>query len=171
MLALLEKDRGKFDRAFELADALPDDIPPQHAWRRPELRATILLRRAIDTRKTSKHWHDDAERAVAAFDEALGLVRSSGIRARLQVRREVARYVADADDLGATRAFVNLLRLTPDDPYEIANLASILPDDGLDATATTWLRAWLRRLAIALAKGDPAFRERQDSILSAEEGR
>lgn len=173
MLALLHKDRGDFERAEALADALADDLPPSQAWRLPEVRGTIRLRRAIDAWQAGdgEAARAMAEQAAERFAAAIELADGDNVRNKLAIRRETAAYVAAEDAQGAARVLAILLRLTPDDPYEIANLASLLPEEGLDADATAWVRSWMRRLARALAKGDPAFQRAQEAQRKAEESR
>jgi hypothetical protein len=60
------------------------------------------------------------------------------------------------------QSFLNLIRRDPRSPYQIATLASFLPEDGLDATSARLLEIYLRTLAKDLASKDPKFQELQD---------
>jgi hypothetical protein len=113
----------------------------------------------------------DAAQAGAAFEQAIALTTSAALREKLGQRRELAAFVAADQQAAAICAMVELLAGTPDDPYEIANLAAILPDAGLGPDAIAAFRDWLRRLSIRLAEGDPAFQAGQQSRLAPAGGR
>ncbi|MBI5850572.1 MAG: protein kinase [Planctomycetes bacterium] len=172
MLALAHKDRGDWNRANAVADALDAvEIPAAHAWRRPELRATIALRFAIDTRA------NDATAARAAAQEAqrhfeAAAALAPAARANdLRIRARSAASFAGVRPAAALPDFLLALRREPDDPYQISNLASLLPDAGIEASAVANLRAWLRALSIALAEGDPALQSRERDTDSRERKR
>ena len=172
MLALAHKDRGDWNRANAVADALDAvEIPAAHAWRRPELRATIALRFAIETRaKDSTAARAAAQEAQRSFEAAAALAPAS--RANdLIVRARSAASFAGIRPAAAVADFLLALRREPDDPYQISNLASLLPDTELEAGAVQNLRAWLRALSIALAEGDPAFQMRERETDSRERKR
>jgi tetratricopeptide (TPR) repeat protein len=172
MLALAHKDRGEYDAAFALADRLGTlALGEAQAWRAPELRATIALRRAITTRATDPATsRSDAQAAAAQFEAAAALAPKA--RANdLRVRAGFAAAYGTDRLTEALSGFLGTLRSEPDDPYQISNLATLLREAELDAAGTTALRAWLRALAIALAKGDPAFQTRERERAKDERGR
>ncbi|MCC6669980.1 MAG: protein kinase [Planctomycetes bacterium] len=165
-LAQVHADAGRFADALAVAAALPDS--GDEARQRFDLVGTLLLRRALQE-------FQDSERgvAVATAAEALGLLeRALEVpgpgRARIALRAEIARALRDGTRSLATARFLDFLREDPANPYQIANLATVLPDAALDAEGTTALRTYLRALAETLAPGDAAFRERQARLRSTE---
>lgn len=172
MLALAYKDRGDFASAFAAADTLDAiDVASEHAWRKTELRATIHFRRGVDSYRTERaSSRTDAEAAAKLFATAAG--QTTGRAANeLTVRGQVAQAIAADDTTSALAGYLALLRRTPDDPYQISNLATLLPADGIDAPVMAHLRRYLRALAIALAKGDPAFRQSEQATVRDERDR
>ncbi|MGE0141937.1 MAG: protein kinase [Planctomycetota bacterium] len=168
MLGLAWKDRANFEEAFTCADRL-DGLPltTEREWRRPELRATVHFRRAVETlAKDPAQAKVDANLAAGLFREAAA--RSSGrLNQELGVRAQVAVALASDDFDRAVAGFLNLLARTPDDPYQIANLADLVPARDLPATSVDSLRRWLRSLAIRLADGDPKFQQDERAKASA----
>ncbi|MFO1053458.1 MAG: protein kinase [Planctomycetota bacterium] len=171
MLGLAEKDREDFDAALADADRLDAiTVPAEVAWRKPELRATILLRRGITRRSNDAAGsRQDAADAERLFGEAAALAPKTTAN-ELKVRAQIAAAIGAERETDALPALLALLRRTPDDAYQIANLADLLPKDGLDAGTSVALRRYLRALAIALATGDPVFQGKEQANERRERG-
>lgn len=168
-LSQVFRDLGDFAAARLWAERVPATGPGGLEWKQPDLWGNLELAEAMTHRGGDADAAAEcARRAVAAFDRALAAAKADNLRQILEVRRAVAAALL-ADDLN--QALVGLLRqlqMEPEDPYQIANLASLLPAQGLDPLATIWLDIWLRSLALKLAPHDPQLRARmQDGIQAA----
>ncbi len=163
-LARVRRDQARYDDAFALADALPDDDPERLAWARPELRGTIYFSRAL------AHWDAedrealaaDAAQAASEFQAVFAAVPAK-LRPRYAQYRDMTSMLAAGRFDDAAMLFLRQLEREPDDAYQVANLAAVLPKDGLDAAATRRLLAWVHALAARLAPADPEFAARQEA--------
>ncbi|MEZ6037954.1 MAG: serine/threonine-protein kinase [Planctomycetota bacterium] len=156
-LAQVRRDRGDFDGALALAAELPDEGPRHEAWQQPQLVGTIELARATTL------WVDDeaagraaVERAVAAFERSLAVRKTE----RVQEDLAVAKALRDGGVGGAMVPFATSLLRDPTDPYQLANMAFLVPRKGLDARQAAWVAAVLRQIAIEHAAGDAALQAR-----------
>ncbi len=86
---------------------------------------------------------------------------------RLIDRTSAVRDPARDRPAAAVIPFAAALLEDPDNAYQLANLAFLLPGQGLDATETAWLAAVLRRLAMQRAAGDQALRQRLEAEIDA----
>jgi tetratricopeptide (TPR) repeat protein len=166
-LAQVQRDRGDHAAAFALAESLPEDGDRGAGWKRLELMASIrfaegMACREADPAAARVRWDEASELYARALERA----DQPRDRESLAVKREVADAARQADHL---RALKQLLRLAAgtDDPYELANLASLTPAEGLDAEAASLLAAHLRRQAIRAAKANARFAEQQRALLRA----
>ena len=100
--------------------------------------------------------HDTAARAVVSFDAALALAPKNKAFAR---RRQLAVALQSESLAEAMVGYARfLLDDDPDGPYQIRNLAFLMPQT-LGAAETAWLAAFLRQLAANRAGGNEALRQ------------
>jgi tetratricopeptide (TPR) repeat protein/tRNA A-37 threonylcarbamoyl transferase component Bud32 len=157
VLAQVERDRGNFDAALLLAGSLAKTGNRDEAWKQPDLLGSIALAQAQALLATDPSAaRTAAARAVAAYDEALAVRNDPEARQR----RELAAALQLLQPTQHLMPFARALLEKPDQPYQLANLAFLLPTGGLGATETAWLAAILRRLAHDRAPGDEVFRAR-----------
>jgi tetratricopeptide (TPR) repeat protein len=169
-LAQVERDRGDFAAANRWAELVPGEGNGLE-WKQPELVASIALAEAVAARGGDPApMRAAADRAALAFDRALAAAPSE-LRRRLELPAQAAAALRAADLEGAARAFLELLQTDPANPYQLANLANMLPPTGLDAAATVRLGVWLRRLASALAPGDASLRVRMAAEIERLQGK
>jgi tetratricopeptide (TPR) repeat protein len=156
-MALVARDRGQFSSAMQLAAGLAKTGTRGEAWKQPDLVAGILLAESQALRGTDAFASRQlAARAVAAYDEALGVrADAEGLQ-----RRELAAALMLEQPSAHLLPFLQALLPQPDNPHQLANLAFLLPDAGLSSVETAWLAAVLRQLAASRAAGDTAFRQR-----------
>jgi tRNA A-37 threonylcarbamoyl transferase component Bud32/tetratricopeptide (TPR) repeat protein len=163
-LAQLLRTRGDFAGAHALAERLEKTGLRGEAWKQPDLvgsiaQAEALALRGVDVAASRAA----AARAVAAYDEALA-VRAT---AEARQRREIAVALLEDRPQAAFVPFARTLLADPDNAYQLANLAFLMPPGGLDAEQTAWLAAIVRQLARQKAVGDERFQRRlQDEIES-----
>lgn len=155
-LARLERNRRHYAAARDLAANLPKTGTRGEAWQQPELVASIEFAEGAELLV------GDPERgaaclrkAVVAYDEALA-VRASQ---RTQQRRDMATALL-AGQRAAVGTFAPVLLLDAQNPYMLANLAFLLPAEGLDKAQTAWVAAVLRQVAIDQAGGDEVLKQR-----------
>jgi tRNA A-37 threonylcarbamoyl transferase component Bud32/tetratricopeptide (TPR) repeat protein len=157
VLAQVERDRGNLAVAFGHAESLAKTGHRGEAWKQPDLLGSIALAQAQALLATDPAAAQAAAaRAVAAYDEALAVRNDPEARQR----RELAAALQLLQPPQHLVPFARALLEKPDQPYQLANLAFLLPAGGLDATETAWLAAVLRRLAHDRAPGDEVFRAR-----------
>ncbi|MBX3464032.1 MAG: protein kinase [Planctomycetes bacterium] len=161
-LAQLHRTRGDFARAHELAAGLARTGSRGEAWQQPDLVGSIALAEAMAlARHDAAASAEAARRAVASYDAMLAVRDTEAGR----LRRAIAAAMAGERPAAAVIPFAAALLAEPDDPYQLANLAFLLPQAGLDAAQTAWVAAVLRRLAMARAAGDEALKQRlEDEI-------
>jgi tetratricopeptide (TPR) repeat protein/tRNA A-37 threonylcarbamoyl transferase component Bud32 len=164
VLAQVERDRGNFAVALGYAESLAKTGNRGEAWKQPDLLGSIALAQAqalLATDATAAQ--AAAARAVAAYDEALAVRNDPEARQR----RELAAALQLLRPQQHVVPFARALLEKPDQAYQLANLAFLLPVGGLDATETAWLAAVLRQLAHDRAAGDEVFRARMQQEIEA----
>jgi len=159
-LAQVARTRGDFATAYAIAEALPKTGHRGESWMQPDLIGSIALAEAMalvesePARSTAA-----AARAVASYDEVLAVRDTPAARQR----RAIAAALVGDRPSAAVIPFAEALLDEPDDPYQLANLAFLLPKSGLDGAQTAWVAAVLRRLAVERAAGDAALRVRLET--------
>ncbi|MFN9703230.1 MAG: hypothetical protein ACK595_00215, partial [Planctomycetota bacterium] len=161
-LAQLRRTRGDFAGAYAFAEGLEKTGLRGEAWKQPDLLGSIAQAEALALRGSDvAASRAAAARAVGASDEALA-VRPT-VEARQ--RREVAVALLEDRPQAAFVPFARTLLADPDNAYQLANLAFLMPPGGLDAEQAAWLAAIVRQLARQKADGDERFQQRlQDEI-------
>jgi tetratricopeptide (TPR) repeat protein len=151
-LALLYRDRGEYERAFAAAEAIDPRALRDRAFLQSYLLGIIRLDEAIERRGKG-----DAEPALALaaeavehFDRALA-AEPGGWTSRVQANRIVADAIGANDLSRACAYYLVAAAADPQNRARLANLQTILPEDGLDATATQALGIYLDRLRRSLA--------------------
>jgi tetratricopeptide (TPR) repeat protein len=163
-LAQVARTRGDFATAYEIAEALPKTGHRGENWMQPDLVGSIALAEAMAlVGENPAAATAAAERAVASYDEVLAVRRTTAA----ELRRAIAAALVGDRPSAAVIPFAAALLEDPDDPYQLANLAFLLPRSGLDAAQTAWVAAVLRRLAVERAFGDTALRERLEGEIEA----
>ncbi|MBL8756710.1 MAG: protein kinase [Planctomycetes bacterium] len=164
-LARLKRDRGDFAGARELAAGLETTGKRGEAWKQPDLLASIDVAEAMAVRAADpERARALAAAAVAAYDVSLAAAR----RPDVAMRRGIAVVLTRERVEGAAVEFAGLLLEDPDQAWHLANLAFLLPRDGLSAEATAWVGAILRKLAWQRAAGEETFRARM--LVEIDEG-
>jgi tetratricopeptide (TPR) repeat protein len=159
-LAQLARTRGDFATAYAIAEALPKTGHRGESWMQPDLVGSIALAEAMALVTSDPlRSRAAAARAVASYDEALSVRDTSAGRQG----RAIAVALVGERPAAAVIPFAAALLEEPDDPYQLANLAFLLPKSGLDAAQTAWVAAVLRRLAAERAAGDTALRARLEA--------
>ncbi|MBL8749701.1 MAG: serine/threonine protein kinase [Planctomycetes bacterium] len=156
-LARLAQRRGDLGTAYEIVNGLAKTGNRGESWMQPDLVGSIALDEAMALVETDPEASRRAAvRAVAAYDEAL--------RARDSVlgrqRRAISFALTSSDKLAAIGPFATTLLEEPDNAYQLANFAYLLPPTGLDERATAWVSAVLRTIAIQRALGDEDLKAR-----------
>ncbi|MFN9756687.1 MAG: protein kinase domain-containing protein [Planctomycetota bacterium] len=161
-LAQLRRTRGDFAGAYAFAEGLEKTGLRGEAWKQPDLLGSIAQAEALALRGSDvAASRAAAARAVGAYDEALA-VRPT-VEARQ--RREVAVALLEDRPQAAFVPVARTLLADPDNAYQLANLAFLMPPGGLDAEQAAWLAAIVRQLARQKADGDERFQQRlQDEI-------
>ncbi len=164
-LAQLALDTGDLAAARQWAAKVPAAGPGGLAWRQPDLLGTIELWAAVQARGgDGVVMREAASRAVAHYDRALLALGEGGERDRMAVRRAVAQgFLADRLE-ESVAGFLQMLQREPANPFQVANLAGLLPP-ALGPAETFWLGVWLRRLVMELADADSALRPRMAAEL------
>jgi tetratricopeptide (TPR) repeat protein/tRNA A-37 threonylcarbamoyl transferase component Bud32 len=158
-LALVERDRGNFAAAYRWAEGLAKTGLRDEAWRQPDLLGSIAQAESAALRERDPAAaRAAAARALMAYDEALS-VRAN---AEARQRREVVVAMQKDRPQEHLLPFAQALFAAPDQPYQLANLAWLLPEQGLGPAETAWLAAIVRRLAALRAPGDEAFQQRMN---------
>lgn len=167
-LAQLCRDRGDFAKAYEWAERVPKQGPQGLAWKQPDLEGNIAMAQAFTLRASDEPGALAAsQRAADAFARAEVAAPSTATRQRLQVCRGVVAAMQRGDVDAAIVDFANLAQLTPGDPYQIANVARLLPANGLGTAATRAIGIYLRRLAEAVAGGDERLKAKLREEIAA----
>ncbi len=158
-LARLERNRHHYDEARRIAADLARTGARGEAWQQPELVASIAFaegtERLFDDRARAEACLRDA---VTAYDESLAVRPST----RVQQRRGVAAALLAGREAGVA-SFAQTLLLDVQNPYMLANLAFLLPAQGLDRAQTAWVAAVLRQIALEGAGGDEPLKQRLQS--------
>jgi tetratricopeptide (TPR) repeat protein len=164
-LAQLERMRGNYAAAYAWADVLGTTGNSGEAWRAPSMVGTIAVDEALALRRVdAQKSRAAAGRAIEAYDRAL---QANPSNPNLKLKRQAA-IALQAVDVGPAlveyakllEGDKTLLKGESDDAYELANLAGLVPDSGLDAAQTAWLLAVLRKVAASRAAGNEALRTR-----------
>ncbi|MBK8100704.1 MAG: protein kinase [Planctomycetes bacterium] len=151
-LAQLHRDRGDFAKARELAAAIEPTARELWSVKQPELLGSIATFEAVAALRAGGDPAPAAAVAVAHYDVALSAAKAN---ARVQKARAFAAALQQQDRNAAVRLLMEAMRATnPDDPYQLGNLALLLPEAGLSAESVAALRALLRRLAERLGGED-----------------
>lgn len=159
-LAQVARTRGDFATAYTIAEALPATGHRGEAWMQPDLVASIAMAEAMALiSRDPAASVAAARRAVACYDQELAVRDREDVRQR----RAIAAALVEDRPSAAVIPFATALLERPEDPYQLANLAFLLPRSGLDAAQTAWVAAVLRRLAAERAAGDTALRERLEA--------
>jgi len=163
--AQLAADRGQWALANGIARGLEKTGPRDEASRQPDLVGTLAVEEALAA------WRIDREvakaaaaRAVIAYDESLAARASK----QVQLRRAFAAALATDEPGAALVPFAKAMMTDPLNALQLANLAFLMPPDGLGATQTAQLQALLRRLSQRLADGDEAFVARMEELIPPE---
>lgn len=163
-LAQLLRTRGDFAGAYAFAEGLEKTGLRGEAWKQPDLLGSIAQAEALALRGSDVAASQAAAaRAVAAYDEALA-VRAT---AEARQRREIAVALMEDRPQAAFVPFARTLLADPDNAYQLANLAFLMPPGGLDAEQTAWLAAIVRQLARQRADGDERFQRRLGDEIEA----
>jgi hypothetical protein len=164
-LARVLRGQGRFTEALALAADLPQDDAEKLAWQRPELVGSIHRQRAIVAWDAGdeEQLRDLAGQAAGEFRIAAELAPRNQ-RSSLQRAQEFALCIAEDRFHETVPIQLRVLGREPDDAYEIANLASLLPREDMDAASIDQLRRWLRALASTLARDDATFVARQREL-------
>lgn len=163
-LAQLLRTRGDFAGAYAFAEGLEKTGLRGEAWKQPDLLGSIAQAEALSLRGGDvAASRAAAARAVAAYDEALA-VRAT---AEARQRREIAVALMEDRPQAAFVPFARTLLADPDNAYQLANLAFLMPPGGLDAEQTAWLAAIMRQLARQRADGDERFQRRLEEEIDA----
>ncbi len=159
-MAQLAMTRGNFVGAYAIAASMPKTGERFEAARQPDLVGTIAIAESVWLLATDPVAAKAAAGcAVAAYDEAL-LHR---VTPDAQLRREMAVALYSDDHAAALVPFATAMMGDPVNAYQIANLAFLMPDQGLDAKQAARLQAFLRKLARELADGDETFGAKMDA--------
>ncbi len=168
-------DLGRFDECLELARTLPDDGTGERVWREQELTADARFTRACEILRTGdpdakERARPDFDAAVEGFGKAANLLDSGDPRLarRMRTRASIAQALADDRSPEALDEFLNQLRGSADDPYQIANLELLLEDRPLDVPTVRLLRRYLLRLSRDLGRLDTGLVQRmatRDSLV------
>ncbi|MCC7066760.1 MAG: protein kinase [Planctomycetes bacterium] len=162
-LAQLEQARGNFKKAREWAAKVPTQGHSGQAWKQPNLLGSIATDEALTLYNTDPEASRmAAQGAVVAYEAACKAAPKNAILAR---RRGFAQALQQGN---LQTAFVEYARIlvedlaqdTVDDPYQLRNLAFLLPPSGLDERGVAWVAALLRRLSLARAAGDEGLKAR-----------
>jgi hypothetical protein len=166
--ARVRRDRGDFAGAYEWAAKVSLDSA-EDRWQQPDLVASIAIAEAFANRDQNP---GIAAAAALRAKEALGAALSAA-PAEEQVLLRVRQGVAAALVQGGTGLvdYLNLAQLQPEDPYTIANAASLLGDRVLDPKEALMLGIYLRRLALARVAGDTQLRERLEAEIKTAHAR
>ncbi|MBL9079774.1 MAG: protein kinase [Planctomycetes bacterium] len=159
-LAQLCAARGQFAEAYEWAAGLAKTGHRGEASEQPKLVGMIALAEATSLwRSDPAMAREAAGRAVAAYDESLAVRDADDVRSK----RAIAAALAGERLADGIVPLAAALLAEPDDARQLANLAFLLPAEGLGPEPTAWLAALLRRLAIARAGGDAALQARLEA--------
>ena len=167
-LAQLAQARGDLGLANEWAAKVPTTGHAGQEWKQPNLRGLIAIDEAMASLRTdAEASRAAAQRAIAAFDEAL---RAQPNSRGLLRRRQIAEALQSGDLGKACVAFARSMVDDPNDPDDAlqwANLAFLVPPDGLGPEGVAWLAAVLRRQAAARAGGNEVLRARLRAEIDA----
>lgn len=160
-LAQLEQARGNFQKAREWAAKVPTVGHSGQAWKQPNLLGSIAVDESLLLRGTDP---TASRAAAAAAVRAYDAAREASPGSLALGRRRGFAQALEQDDLPT--AFVAYARLlvedqnqdTIDDPYQLRNLAFLLPRSGLDEERVAWVAALFRRLSLARAAGNEGLK-------------
>jgi tetratricopeptide (TPR) repeat protein len=157
-LAQVHLDRSDFAAARACAERLPAEV----GWKRHELLANIARQEAVALlAQDPAAGRAAASLAIAEYDRALGLAPSESIAQGLAGARGLAAALHAGDQRTAALRFLETARPDPDSAPQIANLAALLPMDGIEPELAWRLKLFLRAYAHELGSGDVRFREEQ----------
>ncbi len=159
-LAQLAQARGDFGLAREWAGKVPTSGPSGQAWKQPNLLGAIATEQAmVKLRADAEGSRAAAEQAVAAFDRALlAAPKNVGLQRRRQLAVALRQHDLETAVVEYCRQVVDSREDT--DAYQLANLAFLMPPDGLAPAQVAWVAALVRKLALERAGGNEALRQR-----------
>lgn len=174
-LARAAKDRGEFDTARELAQALEIEDPGRR-WMQEDILSTInraqaarILGGVIDeeSRARAKPY---AEAAVRHAEAAVALAPSAGVGEIIEIRKRIAAAMAQEDYFAAVCEMLDEMRYKGhgvDDPYHLESFAMLVSlSEQIEPELRMRLSGMIRRLARKLAPNDPVFGKRQIDAIS-----
>lgn len=159
--AQILKDRGDFAGAWAVTEGLAETGAAGAEWKKPYLLANIAVQELCAlyrAKAPAGELEAVAARAIAQFD--LTAVRASAsLQPRIAATKALAHALTAGDADEACARLLAQLASEPQDPFQIGNVASLLPAGGLSGRATTYLRLYLAALAAKLAPQDTRQQE------------
>ena len=156
-LAQVLRDRGQYAAAYAIMDDLATTGQRGEAWKHPRGVGQIAMA------ETMSLWKSDREAAKAAAARSAASYRAElAVRDSASTRQqlEVAEALSGGDKVDALIPLAKAMLRNPENPYQLGNMAFVVPRTGLNAEQTAWLTAVLRRIAIAGAGGDEGLKAR-----------
>lgn len=159
--AQILKDRGDFAGAWAVAEGLGETGAAGAAWKKPYLLANIAVQELCAlyrSKAKAGELEAVAARAIEQFDRT-AVRASASLQPRIAATKALAHALTAGNPDEACERLLAQLASDPQDPFQIGNVASLLPTEGLSGRATTYLRLYLAALAAKLAPQDTRQQE------------